>query len=57
MGVIFSPLLLAAGLTAATGVVIGQPFNFANVIVLPLLFGLGVAGVFIWCCAGRRSGP
>ncbi|SUS05729.1 conserved membrane hypothetical protein [uncultured Defluviicoccus sp.] len=44
MGVIFSPLLLAAGLTAATGVVIGQPFNFANVIVLPLLFGLGVAG-------------
>ncbi|MFZ1414712.1 MAG: MMPL family transporter [Defluviicoccus sp.] len=43
-GVVFSPLLLAAGLTVATGVVIGQPFNFANVIVLPLLFGLGVAG-------------
>lgn len=42
--VVFSPLLLAAGLTVATGVVLGQPFNFANVIVLPLLFGLGVAG-------------
>ena len=42
--VVFSPLLLATGLTVATGVVIGQPFNFANVIVLPLLFGLGVAG-------------
>jgi predicted RND superfamily exporter protein len=25
-------------------VILSQPFNFANVIVLPLLFGLGVAG-------------
>jgi hypothetical protein len=38
------PLMLASLLTVATGVVIGVPFNFANVIVLPLLFGLGVAG-------------
>ncbi|MBT5811891.1 MAG: hypothetical protein HOI19_16075, partial [Rhodospirillaceae bacterium] len=32
-----------AVLTIATSVVFGLPFNFANVIVLPLLLGLGVA--------------
>lgn len=35
-------LALAGALTTATGVLIGMPFNFANVIVLPLLIGLGV---------------
>ncbi len=39
---VMAPLVLAAVLTAATGVIIGLPFNFANVIVLPLLIGLGV---------------
>lgn len=41
---VFAPLVLAALLTVAASVLIAQPFNFANVIVLPLLFGLGVAG-------------
>ena len=36
------PLLLAAILTAAAGVLLGIPFNYANVIVLPLLIGIGV---------------
>lgn len=36
------PLLLAAILTAATTVVSGIPFNFANIIALPLLLGIGV---------------
>jgi hypothetical protein len=36
------PLILAATLTTAAGVVLGVPFNYANVIVLPLLIGLGV---------------
>ncbi|WP_193367384.1 MMPL family transporter [Pelagibius marinus] len=36
------PLSLAALLTVAAGVVFDLPFNFANVIVLPLLLGLGV---------------
>lgn len=36
------PLLLASLFTAALTVVIDVPFNFANIIVLPLLFGLGV---------------
>jgi predicted RND superfamily exporter protein len=40
---IFAPLVLAALLTVAATVVLDRPFNFANVIVLPLLFGLGVA--------------
>ena len=36
------PLLLAAVFTAASTVVFNVPFNFANIIALPLLFGLGV---------------
>ena len=38
------PLALAALVTVAMTVLTGHPFNFANVIVLPLLAGLGVAG-------------
>ncbi len=41
---VFAPLMLAALLTVAASVIFNLPFNFANVIVLPLLFGLGVAG-------------
>jgi len=40
---VYAPLTLAALLTVATAAVLDLPFNFANVIVLPLLFGLGVA--------------
>ncbi|QFY44768.1 MMPL family transporter [Candidatus Methylospira mobilis] len=36
------PLLLAALFTAACTVIFNVPFNFANIIALPLLFGLGV---------------
>jgi len=35
------PLFMAGMLTAATSVVLDLSFNFANVIALPLLFGLG----------------
>ncbi len=37
------PLALATVTTIAISVIIDLPFNFANVIVLPLLLGLGVA--------------
>jgi predicted RND superfamily exporter protein len=37
------PVLLAGLLTVATSILVDQPLNFANVIALPLLFGLGVA--------------
>ncbi len=43
MLLVLAPLGLAALLTVAATVVFAIPFNFANVIVLPLLFGLGVA--------------
>jgi uncharacterized protein len=41
---VFAPLFLAALLTVAASILFNVPFNFANVIVLPLLFGLGVDG-------------
>ncbi|MEQ1930703.1 MAG: MMPL family transporter [Parvularculaceae bacterium] len=36
------PLALSAALTIAAGVLLNIPFNYANVIVLPLLLGAGV---------------
>ncbi|GFO73905.1 uncharacterized protein BPLS_P0245 [Bathymodiolus platifrons methanotrophic gill symbiont] len=36
------PLLLAGLLTVATNVLFNNPFNFANIIALPLLMGMGV---------------
>ena len=41
--IVLAPLLLAGLLTLATGVVVGLPLNFANIITLPLLLGIGVA--------------
>ena len=40
---VLAPLALSTLLTVAATVLLNLPFNFANVIVLPLLFGLGVA--------------
>jgi hopanoid biosynthesis associated RND transporter like protein HpnN len=39
---VLTPLGLAAMFTAATAVLLDIPFNFADVIVLPLLLGMGV---------------
>lgn len=36
------PLLLAAALTASATILLGTPFNFANIIALPLLLGIGI---------------
>lgn len=41
---VFIPLLLAGLWTTSVMVMFDIQFNFANLIVLPLLFGLGVAG-------------
>ena len=38
----FFPLLLAGLVTCASMVVVGWSFNFANVIVLPMLLGMGI---------------
>jgi hypothetical protein len=41
---VLAPLGLAVLFTAASAVLLGLSLNFANVIVLPLLLGLGVSG-------------
>ncbi len=55
VALVFAPLVLAALLTAAIAATTGLAFNFANVIVLPLLFGLGVASA-IHLVLRERSG-
>jgi predicted RND superfamily exporter protein len=42
MAIVIAPLMLAALLTGATNVLLENPFNFANVIALPLLLGMGI---------------
>jgi len=37
-----TPLILATVFTLASSVVLGIPFNFANVIIIPLLLGIGI---------------
>ncbi|UCE84729.1 MAG: MMPL family transporter [Deltaproteobacteria bacterium] len=39
---VMAPLFLAAAFTSAATVVLGIPLNFADVIVIPLLLGMGV---------------
>jgi hopanoid biosynthesis associated RND transporter like protein HpnN len=39
---VLAPLVVAGVLTGGAMVVLGVPFNFANVVVLPLLLGIGV---------------
>ncbi len=52
---VFMPLALAALLTVMVSVLIQVPFNFANIIVLPLLFGLGVASGIHLVLRDRQS--
>jgi hopanoid biosynthesis associated RND transporter like protein HpnN len=50
------PLLVAAAVTLEITVLIGQPMNFANIIALPLLLGVGVAFKIYYILAWRRGG-
>ncbi len=48
---VIGPLLLAGLLTCSVNVLLGIPFNFANIIALPLLLGMGVdSGIHIMHC-------
>lgn len=48
VGLILLPLLMMAIFTGASTVLLDNPFNFANIIVIPLLLGLGVdSGIHI----------
>jgi hypothetical protein len=50
-----APLLLSGLVTLALCVVIGQPLNYANIIALPLLFGIGVAFNIYFVMAWRAG--
>jgi len=50
-----TPLLLAAVLTLELCVVLELPLNFANIIALPLLLGVGVAFKIYYTMAWRRG--
>ncbi|MBV8654142.1 MAG: MMPL family transporter [Alphaproteobacteria bacterium] len=49
------PILLTGLLTLASCVIIDQPLNFANIIALPLLFGIGVAFNIYFVIAWRAG--
>ena len=49
------PLLLAAVVTLELCVVLDMPLNFANIIALPLLLGVGVAFKIYYIMAWRRG--
>jgi hopanoid biosynthesis associated RND transporter like protein HpnN len=43
------PITLAAFMTTAAGVLIGMPFNMTNVVVIPLILGLGIdSGIHVF---------
>jgi len=43
VAMVLAPLILAGLMTLATGVLFGLPLNYANIITLPLLLGIGVS--------------
>jgi hypothetical protein len=55
VAITMAPIVLTGLLTLGSCVVIGQPLNYANIIALPLLFGIGVA-FHIYFVMAWRSG-
>jgi hopanoid biosynthesis associated RND transporter like protein HpnN len=53
--VALAPLVLAGILTMASCVIVGIQINFANIIALPLLFGIGVAFDIYFVMAWRNG--
>ncbi|HKF61645.1 MAG TPA: MMPL family transporter [Dongiaceae bacterium] len=49
------PLMLSGLATLSISVAVGLPINFANIIALPLLFGIGVAFNIYFVVAWRRG--
>jgi uncharacterized protein len=56
VAITMAPIVLTGLLTMGSCVVIGQPLNFANIIALPLLFGIGVAFHIYFVMAWRAGG-
>jgi len=55
VSLVMLPLVLAGLLTLATATLIGLPLNFANIIALPLLLGVGVAFDIYFVMNWRRG--
>jgi hypothetical protein len=53
---VLAPLLLAGLLTLATGVLLDLPLNYANIIALPLLLGIGVSFDIYFVMRWRAGG-
>ena len=53
---VLAPLLLAAIFTCALTVLLNVPFNFANIIALPLLLGIGIDSALHMVHRGRKGG-
>jgi uncharacterized protein len=56
VAITMAPIVLTGLLTMATCVLISQPLNFANIIALPLLFGIGVAFHIYFVMSWRSGG-
>jgi hypothetical protein len=56
VAITMAPIVLTGLLTMGTCVVIAQPLNFANIIALPLLFGIGVAFHIYFVMSWRSGG-
>jgi hypothetical protein len=56
VAITMAPIVLTGLLTLGSCVVIGQPMNFANIIALPLLFGIGVAFHIYFVMSWRSGG-
>jgi len=56
VAITMAPIVLTGLLTMASCVLLGQPLNFANIIALPLLFGIGVAFHIYFVMAWRSGG-
>ncbi|MEM1409223.1 MAG: MMPL family transporter, partial [Pseudomonadota bacterium] len=50
------PLFFAGSLTTATGTLFGLPYNFANVLVLPLIIGIGIDSGIHLALRAQRTG-
>jgi predicted RND superfamily exporter protein len=55
VAITMAPIILTGLLTLGSCVVLGRPLNYANIIALPLLFGIGVA-FHIYFVMAWRSG-
>jgi hopanoid biosynthesis associated RND transporter like protein HpnN len=56
VAITMTPIVLTGLLTMGSCVLIGQPLNFANIITLPLLFGIGVAFHIYFVMSWRSGG-